>query len=177
MALGTHRRIANERFNAEPKLQQQILGGIDDYRLLLPQCWRAIRRTSGYRAHQMEPVHQFVAAGRAFSGIQGIGYAAVFGMETRALTSSACVPTACPSSLSIRQAERYCAVTYLEPYSRRSDRTFGYDMCSEPTRRLAMEIGRSVFPGKVGLMQEGGKEAQPGFPDQLFPLPAQSAAQ
>ena len=166
----TDARIANERFNTETeKLQQLILGGIDDYRLLL-------RSVGGqFAAHDQvsrSEWSQFINSLRLderFSGIQGIGYAAVFGAGDKSAYEQRMRADGLPE-FTVHPAgnrERYCAVTYLEPYSRRSDRTLGYDMCSEPTRRLAMEnaaqIGRSALSGKVRLTQEGGKEAQPGF--------------
>ena len=60
----------------------------------------------------------------------------------------------------------YSSIIYLEPFSGRNLRAFGYDMFSEPTRRAAMERARdtndAALSGKVTLVQETGKEVQAG---------------
>jgi PAS domain S-box-containing protein len=59
------------------------------------------------------------------------------------------------------------SITRIEPFSGRNLRAFGYDMFSEPVRRIAMEqardTGNAVATGKVVLVQEGGSGGQPGF--------------
>ena len=60
----------------------------------------------------------------------------------------------------------YSSIIYLEPFSGRNLRAFGYDMLSEPVRRAAMEQARdeniAVISGKVTLVQETGHDVQPG---------------
>ena len=62
--------------------------------------------------------------------------------------------------------EYYTPIMYLEPFSRRNLRAFGYDMFSEPTRRDAMErardTGTPTLSGKVLLIQETDKNIQAG---------------
>ncbi len=61
----------------------------------------------------------------------------------------------------------YTSIIYLEPFDRRNQRAFGFDMFSEATRRAAMErardIGSTVISSKVTLVQEDGKAVQPGM--------------
>lgn len=60
----------------------------------------------------------------------------------------------------------YSSIIYLEPFSERNLRAFGYDMFSEPVRRAAMEQARdensAVLSGKVILVQETDKDVQAG---------------
>lgn len=60
----------------------------------------------------------------------------------------------------------YTAIIYLEPFSGRNLRAFGYDMFSQPTRRKAMEQSRDnnmpVLSGKVDLVQETNQNIQSG---------------
>lgn len=60
----------------------------------------------------------------------------------------------------------YSAILYLEPFSDRNLRAFGYDMLSEPIRRAAMEQARNqniaVLSGKVILVQETDQDVQAG---------------
>ena len=62
--------------------------------------------------------------------------------------------------------EIYSSIIYLEPFSGRNLRAFGYDMFSEPVRRSAMERARdtdtAALSGKVVLVQEIDKEVQAG---------------
>jgi PAS domain S-box-containing protein len=60
----------------------------------------------------------------------------------------------------------YTSIIYLEPFSGRNLRAFGYDMFSESTRHKAMEkardTGATVLSGKVMLLQETKTDVQAG---------------
>ncbi len=60
----------------------------------------------------------------------------------------------------------YSSIVFLEPFSGRNLRAFGYDMLSEPIRRAAMERARDldevVLSGKVLLVQETNRDVQAG---------------
>ncbi len=60
----------------------------------------------------------------------------------------------------------YTSIVYLEPFTGRNLRAFGYDMYSEPVRRKAMEVSRdadvAMLTGKVILKQETNKDVQIG---------------
>ncbi len=62
--------------------------------------------------------------------------------------------------------EAYSSIIYLEPFTGRNLRAFGYDMFSEPVRRAAMEQARdentAVLSGKVVLVQETNEDVQAG---------------
>lgn len=62
--------------------------------------------------------------------------------------------------------ENYSSIIYLEPFSDRNLRAFGYDMFSEPVRRKAMEQARdtniAALSGKITLVQETDKQVQAG---------------
>ena len=62
--------------------------------------------------------------------------------------------------------EVYSSIIYLEPFSDRNLRAFGYDMFSEPVRRAAMEQARdentAVLSGRVFLVQETSEDVQAG---------------
>ncbi len=62
--------------------------------------------------------------------------------------------------------EVYTSIIYLEPFSGRNLRAFGYDMFSEPVRRRAMEASRdsnrAILSGKVYLVQETKTDVQAG---------------
>ncbi len=64
------------------------------------------------------------------------------------------------------EREMYTSIVFLEPFSGRNLRAFGYDMFSEPVRRRAMELSRdnnvAMLSGKVGLVQETTEDVQAG---------------
>lgn len=61
----------------------------------------------------------------------------------------------------------YSSIIYLEPFSGRNLRAFGYDMYSEPVRQEAMRRARDqgvlAYSGKVTLVQETSKDFQAGI--------------
>jgi diguanylate cyclase (GGDEF)-like protein/PAS domain S-box-containing protein len=61
----------------------------------------------------------------------------------------------------------YTSIIYLEPFSGRNLRAFGYDMFSEPVRHEAMQkaidTGQTQLSGKLKLVQETGEKDQAGF--------------
>ena len=62
--------------------------------------------------------------------------------------------------------QSYSAIELLEPFDGRNQRSFGYDMYSEPIHREAMqraaESGRAALSGKVLLVQETEQGPQQG---------------
>ncbi|MFN0304043.1 MAG: CHASE domain-containing protein [Burkholderiales bacterium] len=62
--------------------------------------------------------------------------------------------------------DEYQPIVYLEPFSQRNVRSFGYDMMIEPVRRAAQasarDTGQPVLSGKVTLVQETDLDVQAG---------------
>ncbi|MBN8440825.1 MAG: CHASE domain-containing protein [Thauera sp.] len=102
-------------------------------------------------------------------GIQGIGYGIVVPAEAKAAHERAMRAAGFPDYAIQPEAERdlYTSIIYLEPFTGRNLRAFGYDMLSEPVRREAMErardTGEAAMSGKVTLVQESTEDVQPGF--------------
>jgi PAS domain-containing protein len=65
------------------------------------------------------------------------------------------------------ERDKYSSILYLEPFTARNQRAFGYDMYSEKARNIAMDIARDngnvAFSAKVKLVQENGDDLQNGF--------------
>jgi len=101
-------------------------------------------------------------------GIQGIGFSILIPREglTRHIQE---IRREGFSEYTVRpdgDRELYSSIIYLEPFSDRNLRAFGYDMFSEPLRRSAMERARdtndSALSGKVVLVQETDRDVQAG---------------
>ncbi len=60
----------------------------------------------------------------------------------------------------------YTSIIYLEPFSGRNLKAFGYDMFSEPLKRKTMELSRdhdlAMLSGKIDLVQETKDDIQSG---------------
>lgn len=107
-------------------------------------------------------------AEKVVPGVQGIGFAQVIAADRLAAHVAEIRGEGFPH-YSVRpdgQRELYSAIVYLEPFSGRNLRAFGYDMLTEPVRRAAMEQARdsglAVLSGKVRLVQETETNVQPG---------------
>ena len=104
-----------------------------------------------------------------FRGSDGIGWAVAVSPQEIALAPGERPPAL--EQLKVRptpgpEVNRIVPVTYLQPSTQRNLRAIGFDMYSEPTRRIAMDQAvRAVAPtasGRVVLEQEGDGTA-PGF--------------
>ncbi|HEX4845271.1 MAG TPA: CHASE domain-containing protein [Geothrix sp.] len=102
-------------------------------------------------------------------GIQGLGYAALVPRAKAGRHVEAIRREGFPTYTLWPPGERdpLSAIVYLEPFSGRNLRAFGYDMYSEPVRREAMarawQTGATALSAKVTLVQETGRDVQSGF--------------
>lgn len=103
-------------------------------------------------------------------GIQGVGYAEMVPAKAKAAHEARIRAEGFPNYAISPPGERavYSSIVYLEPFSGRNLRAFGYDMYSEPVRHAAMQRAADTqdpaWSGKVRLVQEEGDgKPQPGF--------------
>lgn len=104
-----------------------------------------------------------------FPGIQGVGYVAAIRREKLQAHIAEVRAEGFPSYSVQPPGERelYSSIVYLEPFSGRNLRAFGFDMYAEPVRGVAMQrsvdTGGMALSGKVRLQQETGVQEQAGF--------------
>ncbi|MBB6609606.1 CHASE domain-containing protein [Pontibacter sp. Tf4] len=104
-----------------------------------------------------------------YPGIQGVGYTHFIRPEEMEAHVKQLRAEGYPHYKVRPEGERpiYSSIIYLEPFTDRNLRAFGFDMFSEPTRQSAMRIARDTkqpaLSGKVRLVQETGLDLQPGF--------------
>ncbi len=105
----------------------------------------------------------------SYPGIQGVGYSQIVPAASRQQHIETIRQQGFPDYSIRPSGERsvYTSIIYLEPFDARNKRAFGYDMFSEPTRRVAMErardTGNSTISGRVTLVQETAERVQAGF--------------
>lgn len=105
---------------------------------------------------------------RILPGVEGVGFACIIPKNQLQDHIQKIRAEGFPDYTVKPKGERdtYTSILYLEPFSGRNLRAFGYDMFSEPVRRDAMERARdydiAALSGKVTLMQEAGENPQAG---------------
>lgn len=107
-------------------------------------------------------------ADKSIQGIQGIGFSKLIPAEQLERHIAHTRQQGFPDYTVKPAGERsvYSSIVYLEPFTGRNLRAFGYDMYSEPVRRAAMEqardTGQAALSGKVQLVQETETDIQAG---------------
>jgi diguanylate cyclase (GGDEF)-like protein len=104
-----------------------------------------------------------------YPGIEGIGFSLLISPEQKEEHIAAIRREGFPDYAIKPEGEReiYSSIVYIEPFTGRNLRAFGYDMFSHPVRRAAMaqarDSGLAALSGKVTLVQEAKENAQTGF--------------
>jgi diguanylate cyclase (GGDEF)-like protein/PAS domain S-box-containing protein len=104
-----------------------------------------------------------------FPGIQGVGFSLIVQPSEKAKHIQTIRNEGFPNYTLRPEGERdlYTAIIYLEPFTGRNLRAFGYDMYSEAVRRKALEqardLDKATISGKVKLLQETEQHVQAGF--------------
>jgi len=106
--------------------------------------------------------------GKNLPGIQGVGFALII-PKNRLQQHIESVRAEGFADYAVKPAgdrEVYSSVVYLEPFSGRNLRAFGYDMLTEPIRKKSMERACDsdlvTLSGKVILVQETDRDVQAG---------------
>lgn len=105
---------------------------------------------------------------QSFPGIQAIGYAQRIAPANKDAFEREVRADGFPDFRIRPETPRaeYTSIKYIAPMDERNLRAFGFDMWSEATRREAMsralESGKTMLSGRVTLLQETGKDVQPG---------------
>ncbi|AFL75853.1 CHASE domain-containing hybrid sensor histidine kinase/response regulator [Thiocystis violascens] len=106
---------------------------------------------------------------RRYPGIQGVGFARWIPAHEKAAHLDRIRREGFPNYRIWPEDDRetWTSIIYLEPFTDRNLRAFGYDMYSEPVRRVAMERARDrgelAISGKVALVQETEQDVRAGF--------------
>jgi PAS domain S-box-containing protein len=127
---------------------------------------------AGSASVERDEWHRFVEKldlDQNFKGIQGVGFSLVIPKQKLSKHINAIRSQGFPDYIVKPEGDReiYTSIIYLEPFTGRNLRAFGYDMFSEATRNEAMtraqDIGDLAFTGKVKLVQETKKDVQAGL--------------
>ena len=144
----------NDRMDHHEQLLRSGAGLFDASEAVSRAGWHAFVQSLQVEAH--------------WPGILGVGYAQLIPPERLAQHQQEIRQQGFPDYRVWPEGPRevYSAILYLEPFTNRNLRAFGYDMFSEATRRAAMERARdqnaAALSSKVKLVQETTTDVQAG---------------
>ena len=162
-------RIAEQEFIAEcSDIQDKIAARLDDHARILRSGAALFKVSDTVTREKWRTFIERQQVQKELPGIQGIGFSLLIPRAELARHTQGIRKEGFPA-YKVRPAgdrELYSSIIYLEPFTDRNLRAFGYDMFSEPVRRAAMEQARDMdsvtLSAKVILVQETGKDVQAG---------------
>lgn len=161
---------AQDRFNFEvQKASQAVVKRMQEYEQVLRGGQGLFIASDEVSRRDWHDYVENLRIDTYWPGIQGIGLALMLTPEALESHVQAVRQSGYPDYSVHPEGLRpqYSSIVYLEPFSGRNLRAFGYDMFSEPTRQAAMvkarDSGNPAMSGKVVLVQETGQDMQAGF--------------
>ena len=149
-------------------LHNVIAGRIDDHARILLSGAALFNASDIVTRKEWRAFTQHQKFERNLPGIQGIGFSLLIPRTELTRHIQAIRDEGFPEYVVKPAGDRevYSSIIYLEPFSGRNLRAFGYDMFQEPVRRAAMERARdtdsAALSGKVILVQENDEAVQAG---------------
>jgi PAS domain S-box-containing protein len=162
-------RIAQERFAADAdEVRMHLLGMLASHEQVLLGAAAFFDSSASVTREEWQRYTRRIRLNDHFKSVQGIGYAEWIPRERLAAHIASVRRKGFPDYevWPKQEHEHYTSIVYLEPFTGRNLRAFGYNMYSEPTRRAAMERARdtdaAALSGKVKLVQETSEDVQAG---------------
>ncbi|MET1080471.1 MAG: CHASE domain-containing protein [Pseudomonas sp.] len=149
-------------------VQQRIEERLRTYEQVLRSGQGLFRASASVGRDEWREFVQAQQIEQNYPGIQGIGFAKLFLPQQKAALESSVHGDGFPDFRVWPEGEReeYSAILFLEPFTGRNLRAFGFDMLTEPVRRAALiqarDSGLPTLSGKVRLVQESDSDVQPG---------------
>ena len=150
----------------------QIRGKTLDRLLAHEQILRSAAAFFEQTAHvSRDDWHRFTVRNRVeqqLPGVQGLGFSQRIPRAELAAHTALIRAEGYPAYEvhPVGDREMYSSIVYLEPFTGRNLRAFGFDMFNEPIRRAAMERARdqnvAALSAKVVLVQETSRDVQAG---------------
>lgn len=168
VASGTQAQ-AQDRFEYLSRdIQQRIVERLRTYEQVLRSAQALFRASESVERDDWRHFVLTQEIAQTYPGVQGVGYAKHFAPEDKTALEDGVRGEGFPNFRVWPPGERaeYTSILFLEPFSGRNLRAFGFDMLTEPVRRAAMtqarDSGRPSLSGKVRLVQETNEDVQAG---------------
>ncbi len=168
MNAGVERVAEREFASLSAEMQRIISSRLDDHARILLGGAALFNAFDGVTREEWRVFTQSQKVEKQLPGIQGIGFSLLIPQSALPQHIREIRGEGFPEYTVRPEGERetYSSIIYLEPFTGRNLRAFGYDMFSEPVRRAAMERARdtdsAALSGKVFLVQETDREVQAG---------------
>ncbi len=160
---------ADQRFNLKAEqLESAIRARMLSYEALLSGGVGLFEAVGEVDRQQWRTYVNTLEVESRFPGILGIGYTERIPPNALEAHQRAVRAEGFPGYVvtPVGKRDEYHSIVYLEPFTGRNLRAFGYDMYSEPVRRAAMsrarDTGLPTLTGKVTLVQETERDTQAG---------------
>jgi len=160
---------ANTRFNYNCiEIKEKISVRLHAYAQLLQSNAAFFEENKGLSREEWRDIYKKLKIEENLPGILGLGFSKFIKPGDLDSHTKAIRKEGFPDYSVKPEGKRdiYTSIIYLEPFSGRNLRAFGYDMYSEPVRRKAMEAARDFnvpyISGKITLVQETDKDVQAG---------------
>ncbi|MDD5471317.1 MAG: CHASE domain-containing protein, partial [Sideroxydans sp.] len=162
-------KIAIEHFAADAdEVRMHLLATLSSHEQVLIGAAAFLDSSSKVTRDEWQRYASRIELNDHFKSVQGLGYAQWIHRDQLASHIASVRREGFPEYevWPKQDLDAYTAILYLEPFSGRNLRAFGYNMYSEPTRRTAMERARDTnaiaLSGKVKLVQETTEDVQAG---------------
>ena len=150
-------------------IENKITGRLDDHARILLSGAALFNASETVSREEWRIFNRAQKIEKQLPGIQGIGFSLLIPRAELAWHIQGIRREGFPDYTLKPDGDRevYSSIIYLEPFSDRNLRAFGYDMFSEPVRRAAMERARdtnaAALSDKVVLVQETSTDIQAGI--------------
>lgn len=161
-------KVGQEFNDVCDEIMTKIAVRMQDHALLLHTASAYIEAQDTVTRQNWKTFNQQAKIAKDLPGIQGLGYAVIVPANHLKQHIASIRGEGFPAFTVRPSGDRpiYTSVIYLEPFSGRNLRAFGYDMYSESVRRKAMEFAcdsdKAALSGKVTLVQETDEDLQAG---------------
>jgi PAS domain S-box-containing protein len=161
---------ARERFSAAAAgIEQRIGERMRTYEQALRSAKALFAASSSVERGEWRAFIDGMGLEHNFPGSLGVGFAKVLASDQRADLERQVRAEGFPAFAIVpAPAGAYSMpVLFLEPFSERNQRAFGYDLLTDTARRVAalraVETDQPVLTGRIVLQQAGGERARAGF--------------
>jgi len=150
------------------QIQINIISRLQHSALVLRSAAALLAGSNEVTRQEWQAFAQKLDIDKNLPGIQGIGFAILIPRDQLAQHIQDMRSQGFPEYTVRPSGERdlYTSTLYIEPFTTRNLRAFGYDMFSEPVRNAAMTRARDensvALSGKVTLVQETTRDVQAG---------------
>ncbi len=161
--------LQQEFHNYADDIEIQITKRLRDYVQLLHSAKGLFLASQSVSRAEFKAFVDTLTVDKFYPGIQGLGFSLMIPASAKQQHLAEIRRQGFPHYDIYPAGDRqvFTAIIYLEPFSGRNLRAFGYDMYAESVRREAMERARdtaeAALSGKVTLVQETTVDKQAGF--------------